>query len=226
MGRHMDAQVGTQADAQMEAWVWVRHLAGQPALPHPNPISSRLLVRVSKIPRRTVPHPALVALAQQVHQHPQHPHAYARDAVVGPGCEISESSEGRRAADPEAMHNRMACACSPSLSGLSPCNPHSPVMYHGDASGESWGTLTARSSPQPSHAGAMLGSPPMPCRPQEVPLRRLPCSPLTALTTFSVPLVSHHKNRHSLFLSLYPRAPYRSKSRPTSHWGDSGGYLQ
>ncbi|KAH0497390.1 hypothetical protein TgHK011_004694 [Trichoderma gracile] len=27
--------------------------------------------------------------------------------------------------------------------------------------------------------------------------------------------VSHHKNRHSLFLSLYPRAPYRSKSRPT-----------
>ncbi|KAH0497389.1 hypothetical protein TgHK011_004694 [Trichoderma gracile] len=29
------------------------------------------------------------------------------------------------------------------------------------------------------------------------------------------PRVSHHKNRHSLFLSLYPRAPYRSKSRPT-----------
>jgi hypothetical protein len=91
MGLHMDAQVGTQVDAQMDAWV--RHMAGQPALPHPNPTSSQLLVRVSKIPRCTVPHPAFVALARQVHQHPQHPHAYARDAVVGPGCEISESSQ-------------------------------------------------------------------------------------------------------------------------------------
>lgn len=80
-----------------------------------------------------------------------------------PGLRDQRIEPAGRAADPGAMHNRMACACSPPVS---PVSPHvlapiapgvaSPVMSHGNAS---WGTMTAIPSPQPSHAGAILGSP-------------------------------------------------------------------
>lgn len=151
----MDAQVGTRVDAQMDAWV--RHMAGQPALPYPNPISTRLLVRVSKIPRCTVPLPAPITLAQQVHQHPQHPHAYARDAVVGRGCEIS----GSRQQGGRQIQNRCTTGW-PALAAphVSPVSYHvapiAPVTYHGIAS---WAAITAVARPQTSHAGAILGSP-------------------------------------------------------------------
>ncbi|TFA99089.1 hypothetical protein CCMA1212_009240 [Trichoderma ghanense] len=74
-----------------------------------------------------------------------------------PGLRDHRIEPARRAADPEAMHNRMTCACRTPVSPVSfHVAPHNPVTHQGNAS---WTAITALPRPQPSHAGAILGGP-------------------------------------------------------------------
>lgn len=142
-----------------------------------------------------------------------------------PGLRDQRIETARRAADPEPMHNRMACACSPPrVSGLLPCGTHSPrhVSWH-----RIMGSNHRRCETPNVARRCHTRESPMPCRPYQVPLRRLPCSPPTALTTFPVPLVPHWREPTSaLPLSVHGGAPVRGASRPASRRGDIEGILQ
>lgn len=154
---HMGTQVGAQVNAWMDSthgWTLTVHRR--------NPISSRHLVRVSKIQTCAVPLPALIALAHQVHKHPQTSTCPCWRCSSRPGHRDQRIQPARRVAARSRCHARgcQPCACSPQPlhplpmyhPAAGPMRPHPASWANG-----SWAAITAFHRAQPSYAGALLG---------------------------------------------------------------------